>query len=182
MTASLPQTLVTEIVVPTETLHQAIDQLVEQLDQKLQASDDWLALIVLSGAKMFADALLARMQCPPPAAYVRASSYHGTTQSHPNVQLDGNFEQVADKNILLIDDIYDTGRTLTLLTKTLREHNPRTVKTCVLLEKQRPHEHPVHIDYRGLAVPDKFLIGFGLDYQNRYRSLPFVAAIEPDSH
>ena len=91
-----------------------------------------------------------------------------------------NKYKMAKHYVLLIEDIYDTCHTLKALLGSIGKCNPRILRTCVLLEKVRPHEVPCNIVFVGFQMPDEFLIGYGLDYQERYRELPFIAVLSED--
>ena len=93
---------------------------------------------------------------------------------------DGIREKVHGNNILLIDDIYDTGLTLSHILKWLSDCEPATVKTCVLLEKEVEHANTIDIDFLGTTIEDVFAIGYGLDYEGRYRELPFIGELSED--
>ena len=84
-------------------------------------------------------------------------------------------QKIVGRQVLLIDDIYDTGLTLAKVTEWVRQGNPANVRTCVLLEKDIPHQRPVPIDFLGLKIEDAFVIGYGLDYEGRCRRLPYIA-------
>ncbi len=166
---------------------QQLLHIVTNMSQKINAAyadtDNCLALVILEGAKYFANDLLAKIEFPIEVEFIKASSYLGGTQSTGNVQLqecDDLPQKIAGKNILLIDDIYDTGRTLSKLLKWLDSCNPADVKTCILLEKEIPHEEIIDIDFLGTTVEDAFVIGYGLDYENQYRDLPFIAELSPE--
>ena len=111
--------------------------------------------------------------------YIKVSSYCGTSSA--DTPAIGFNEQLRDKlhakHILVIDDIYDTGKTLSMLRRRLMNFEPQSVKTCVLLEKEITHSESVMIDFLGMKVPDVFVIGYGMDYNEQYRQLPFIAEL-----
>jgi hypoxanthine phosphoribosyltransferase len=133
--------------------------------------------IVLEGARRFGHDLLKRLPDQPQVNYCNATSYQGTS-STGSVSIEGiDTNQIKNKSILIVDDIYDTGRTLTALKEYLTDHGAADVKIAVLLEKQHPHEFPLHIDFIGRQVPNLFLIGYGLDHNGRYRDLNEITAL-----
>lgn len=143
---------------------------------------DIVAVIVLKGAFMFAADLLRRLydqDLNPDVDFVRAASYgdSDTSRGHVEISLDVSID-LKDRLVLIVDDITDTGRTLAHLSKHLTEKGARAVKSCVLLNKSSRREMEFRPDYSGFEVPDVFVIGYGMDYAERYRYLPFTAALE----
>ena len=132
----------------------------------------------MTGAKRFADDLFREMQNEKfEIEYVKVDSYHGRTKSTGHVKFQSQIRtQIADRDVLIIDDLYDTGLTLKKVTEKIRQQGGR-VRTCVLLEKDIEHLGNVDIDFLGLKVPDCFLIGYGLDYQGQFRELPFICSL-----
>lgn len=137
------------------------------------------ALVLLEGAKYFAQDLLAEIDVPFDVEFLKVSSYLGTV-SGGTVSLDVDetiAERLRGKDVLVIDDIFDTGRTLYHLLNWIEDSRPASVKTCVLLEKDIAHDAEVRIDFSGLTVPDVFVIGYGMDFDGQYRELPFIAEL-----
>ncbi|MEJ5258560.1 MAG: hypoxanthine phosphoribosyltransferase [Anaerohalosphaeraceae bacterium] len=168
------------ILVSAEQLAHTVERLASELNAAFTDTDEVLALVILEGARIFASDLLGQVRFPVQVEYLSASSYRGTTQSSGSVRLKGHLE-LADKlcgrKVLLIDDIYDTGLTLAAVQEWLGTCGPADVKTCVLLEKQIAHTKQIPIDFLGLTIEDCFVIGYGLDYQGRFRDLPFIAVL-----
>lgn len=168
------------ILVSPEQLAQTVERLASELNAAYAEAESVSALVILEGARIFASDLLWQVRFPVQVEYLNASSYRGTTQSSGTVRLQGHLK-LADKlrgrKVLLIDDIYDTGLTLAAVQEWLGTCGPADVKTCVLLEKKIPHQKPASIDFLGLTIEDCFVIGYGLDYQGRFRDLPFIAAL-----
>lgn len=140
------------------------------------AGTDTTALVLLDGAMPFATDLLRDIHHPDLLVRsLRASSYLGTASSG-SVQLDG-MPSIDTPDVLLIDDILDTGRTLQAVTNQLHEQGVATVRTCVLLDKPSRRLVPVRADWVGFTIPDRFVIGYGLDHDGRYRHLPDVCTL-----
>lgn len=136
-------------------------------------------LVLLEGAKYFAADLLAQIEVPCDVEFTKVSSYLGTMSSG-TVTLNADADlraRLRGKDVLVIDDIYDSGRTLRHCLNWLRDSQPKSVKTCVLLEKTIPHDAPVAIDFLGRTVPDVFVIGYGMDYNGQYRHWPYIAEL-----
>jgi hypoxanthine phosphoribosyltransferase len=168
------------IVMDSGQIGRCVERLAAGISAAYRAEDDLLAVVVLEGAARFAADLLGRVIPAAEVVFVRAASYHGGLTSTGTVTVQGDlFGKIPGRKVLIIDDIYDTGRTLDAIVRSIRKYRPADVKTCVLLEKDRPHEVPVAVDFVGSRVEDAFLIGYGLDYEGRYRDLPFIAAATP---
>jgi hypoxanthine phosphoribosyltransferase len=136
-------------------------------------------LCVLKGSYIFCSDLMRGIADPVEVEFLKASSYGDATTSSGSVRLQDLFDAPLDgKNVLIVEDIVDTGHTI----KALQEHlykycSPKSVKLCSLLSKPSRRECEVEIDYLGFEIEDKFVIGFGLDYAQRYRELPYIGVI-----
>lgn len=171
------------ILITEQQLKKITTDMAQQLNAVYADTPDCLALVILEGAKYFANDLLAHLDFPLEVEQMKASSYLGGTQSTGTVQLEENEDlpqKIKGKNILIIDDIYDTGRTLAKLTDWAKDCGAADVKTCILLEKEIPHDEKITIDFLGTPVEDAFVIGYGLDYNNQYRDLPFIAELSDE--
>ena len=126
---------------------------------------------VLTGALIFVSDLVR-------ICFVRASSYRGETTVPGDLNIDSSMlPDIQGRNILLIDDILDSGHTLSKLSSYLKEKGCKTIRTAVLLRKIGRQEHPIEPDYCGFEIPDKFVVGYGLDYNDEYRNLPFIGEL-----
>lgn len=166
------------ILISREELQAVIERLAKEISA-FYADKHITALILLEGAKYFAEDLLSEIDVPFDVEFMKVSSYLGTV-SGGTVSLnadDGLQERLRGKDVLIIDDIFDTGRTLHHLLDWIRDINPASIKTCVLLEKEIAHDAEVRIDFTGLTVPDVFVIGYGMDFDGQYRELPFIAEL-----
>lgn len=168
------------VLISTEKLQETVAQLAAQINAAYVNTENVMALVILEGAKYFAADLLEQLSFSIETEYLKASSYLGTTQSCGTANLETTDDlqsKIRGKNILIIDDIYDTGRTLSNLLEWINNCNPQSVKTCVLLEKEIPHDEDIAIDFLGTTVADAFVIGYGLDFDGQYRELPFIAEL-----
>lgn len=137
---------------------------------------------VLTGCLVFLADLIRRLNHPLQVALIEASSYRGAATTPGELVInDGLLTELAGRDILLLDDILDTGRTISRLVDHLATKGPASVKTCVLLRKLGRQEVAFEPDYVGFPIPDKFVVGYGLDFNDEYRHLPFIAEL-PDDH
>ncbi len=143
--------------------------------------EEILVVGILKGALVFMADLCRRLPVPLQIETLNVASYHGGTQSSGVVEfLDGKSLDVAGRQVLLIDDILDTGRTLRAVKDSLLEMGARKVKTVVLLSKVKERAEEVNADYVGFEIGDEFVVGYGLDYQGRYRNLPYVGVLKEE--
>ena len=160
-----------------------IQKRLDQLAEKVMADFEGKPMVVvalLKGAVLFLADLTRRIPLPMEIECLNVSSYHGGTQSSGEVLfLDQEQPDLTGKYVLLLDDILDTGLTLQAVTKKLKEQGAQGVKTCVLLAKDIPRDAVKEADYTGFVIDDEFVVGYGLDYQNRYRNLPYVGILKP---
>ncbi len=135
------------------------------------------AVGVLTGGFVFLADLVRRLRGPVRVGFVRAASYgEGTRPGELTVEILTDRE-IEGRDVLLVEDIVDTGRSLAGLLRTLAGHRPRSLRTAVLLDKKARREVEVPLDHVGFPVPDEFLVGYGLDYAGRYRNLPYVGVL-----
>jgi hypoxanthine phosphoribosyltransferase len=169
-----------EILKKENEIIERIKELAEEISQKYKKLT---AVVVLKGAKIFADKLLPELRewgVEVEEAFIRVSSYENSTESSGNIKIVQDIEnKIAGKDVLIIEDIVDMGLTIDFLKRYLIEQKgAQSVKVCALANKPARRKVPVEIDYTGFEVPNKFLVGFGMDYQEKYRELPYIAVIE----
>lgn len=138
-----------------------------------------LLIGVLKGAVVFLADLVRELKCPCTIDFMAVSSYGMSTHSSGVVRIIKDLDQsIEGKHVILVEDIVDTGLTLNYICGVLRSRKPASFKVCVLLDKPSRRKVPVKVDYTGFQIPDEFVVGYGLDYQEMYRQLPFVAMLE----
>jgi hypoxanthine phosphoribosyltransferase len=143
------------------------------------AGTDLVLVGVLQGAVPFVADLMRAISLDFTVDFLRASSYGSGTTSSGAVRLVSDLSVgIADRHVLIVDDIVDTGHTLAELKRRLEARGPRSVRTCVLLDKTGRRETEVTVDYVGFSIPNVFVVGYGLDYHGLYRNLPYVAALD----
>ncbi len=171
------------ILVSEAELDEITTALAKKIDEDYPDPTKRLALLcVLKGSVMFFVDLVKKIQRPVEMEFMKVSSYGAGTQSTGclNVHLDLKRTDYADLDILIVEDIVDSGRTLSMLTGLFRERGVRSVKACTMLDKPSRREVDFTPDYRGLEIPDRFVVGYGLDYDEYYRDLPFVGILKPE--
>ena len=140
---------------------------------------EMVVVSLLNGTVMFLADLIRHLSLPLRLDFIGVSSYGAGTTSGELVFTKELRLDVRGRDVLLVDDILDTGRTLTRVLKKLRALKPRRIKTCVLLDKRERRVEKIQADYVGFVIPDFFVVGYGLDFAERYRNLPFVGVLHP---
>ena len=136
---------------------------------------------VLNGAAIFYINLIMELDIPLEMNFIRVSSYGAGTKSSGNVRMLYDLEaDIAGKDVLIVEDIVDSGNTLCALKELFQKRGAKSVRCCCLLDKKERREAPIEADYVGFDVPDKFLVGYGLDYAGKYRNLKFVGTLKPE--
>jgi hypoxanthine phosphoribosyltransferase len=142
---------------------------------------DLVLVSILKGALPFLADLMRRMPIPLALDFLEVSSYGEATESSGNVRILKDLAKpIEGREVVVIEDILDTGHTLSYVIEHLRSKQPRSVRLCTLLDKPARRIVPIQIDYRGFEIPDKFVVGYGLDYAERYRNLPFIGVLKPE--
>ena len=155
------------------------------ITDEYKASDKPLVVIViLKGSLIFASDLIRRIEMPLEIEFMKVSSYGAGTKNSGEIKihLDLNRDHLENYNILIIEDIVDSGRTLSRLTQLLKNRNANNVKTCTLLDKPSRREVEFVPDFCGATIPDEFVVGYGLDFDEKYRNLPFVGVLKPEMY
>ncbi len=167
------------MLIPEEKLKKRVEELARELSERYRG-EELLALVLLKGAFVFAADLLRGMRDVEISCdFVKASSYGDSKRSCGEVKLTLLPTQpVGGKKVLLVDDILDTGRTLKKVKEWVLEQGAASCETCVLLDKPERREVDFSADYVGFVIPNYFVVGYGMDYAEKYRTLPFVAVVE----
>jgi hypoxanthine phosphoribosyltransferase len=157
-----------------------LDEMAEEISRDYRERE-LTVIAVLNGSIIFMADLLRRIPLPLKLDCLSVASYHGGTKSTGEVI----FKQIAlpdiaDRHVLILDDILDSGLTLAAIRDKLQTANPRTVRVCVLLRKRKARSCPVQADYVGFDIEDEFVVGYGLDYMERYRNLPCIGVLRKD--
>lgn len=165
--------------IPEEELNKRIAQIGAQITKQYEGESVYL-VVILKGSIFFATELAKRIELPMTIDFMSVSSYGAGTESSGFVQIKKDLEcSIENENVIIVEDIIDSGNTLSKLMKELRTRNPKTLTICTLLDKpDRRVVDDVVCDYTGFTIPDKFVVGFGLDYDQRYRNLPYIGFVE----
>lgn len=171
---------VAKILIGHEDLRRRTAELAGQIKTDYEGQD--LVLIcVLKGAVMFLVDLMKELQRPLEVDFMAVSSYGASTRSSGVVRLTKDLDMSLEgRNVLVVEDIVDSGRTLQYLTNVLKLRQPASLRICALLDKRERREVNVAVDYVGFVIPNEFVIGYGLDYGEVYRNLPFVGVLKPE--
>ena len=165
------------IIISSEFIEDRVDQLATQITQDYPAGERIYIVGILKGAFIFLADLTRRLSIPHVVDFMAVSSYGQTTDSGAVRILMDLREPIEGQHVLIVEDIVDTGHTLSYLYKILRGRSPATLRTCALVRKQRENQD-IEIDYLGFEIPDVWVVGYGLDYADRYRTLPYVAELK----
>jgi hypoxanthine phosphoribosyltransferase len=172
-----PQTLIS-----SEQLQTRVAELAAQISRDYQEAD-LLLLCILRGAVIFLSDLMRRLTVPHAVDFMAVSSYGiGARETSGQVRITFDLaESIAGRDVLVVEDIIDSGRTLASVMELLHARHPRTLEVCVLLDKVDRREVNVALRYRGFSIPNRFVFGYGLDIDEYYRNLPFIAVAENET-
>lgn len=167
-----------EVLLSAEQIQTRISELGDEITRDYQGLDLTLVTI-LKGSFVFAADLSRAIDLPLTCDFIGLSSYGEATQSSGVVRITQDLSKpVEGRHLLIVEDIIDTGLTMKYLLENLQSRHPAGIKVCSLLEKPARAEHHIDIDYRGFEIPDAFVVGYGLDFAERYRNLPEVGILK----
>ena len=171
---------IAEVLVSEEGLHAMVSRLGAEITREY-AGKRLLLVCVLKGASVFLIDLMQEIDLPLEIDFMATSSYGASTHSSGVVRILKDLDHsIEDKHVLIVEDIVDTGLTLGYIMDSLKRRNPLSLRICALLNKQHPRQREVPIDFLGVNIPDRFVVGYGLDYAEVYRNLPFVGVLRPE--
>ncbi len=171
------------ILVSEQEIGEICTKIANQINEDYKDSGRNLVLVcILKGSIMFTSELMKRITLPMEIEFMKVSSYGAGTSSSGviNIHLDIKRQDFNDADFIIVEDIVDSGRTLSHLVKYFAERGANSVKTCTLLDKPSRRTVDFIPDYSGKVIPDKFVVGFGLDYDEKYRNLPYVGILSPE--
>ncbi|MEI7559856.1 MAG: hypoxanthine phosphoribosyltransferase [Actinomycetes bacterium] len=169
-----------EILVPEDKLAARVKELAAQISEDYADTTNGLLLIgVLKGALFFIADLMRELKVPCEVDFMAVSSYGSATHSSGVVRIIKDLDlPLENRDVLIVEDIVDSGLTLQYLVRNLKSREPRSLEVCTLLSKPSRRPEAADVKYVGFEIPDRFVIGYGLDHQERYRNLRYVAALE----
>ena len=169
-----------KVLIAEEVIEKRLDVIARKVHEDFAEEDSLQVVAILKGALVFMADLLRRVPLRLEIECLNVASYHGGTESSGQVDfLDQKLPDVSGRCVLLVDDILDTGRTLAAVSEKLRQMGARKVKTCVLLTKDKERAAEVEADYSAFEIADEFVVGYGLDFDGKYRNLPYVGVLKP---
>lgn len=174
---------VEEILFSKEEISRKVKELGEEISRDYNRDDEVVVVGVLKGANVFMADLIREIDIPVYIDFMAVSSYGYSTESSGVVRILKDLDlEIEGKHILIVEDIIDTGLTLKYLTDNLKSRNIKSLKICTLLDKPKRRKCDLNIDYIGFEIPDKFIVGYGIDYGEKYRNLPYVASLKEETY
>lgn len=167
-----------EVLIPEEDIRKRISEMAAELSEKYKG-EEVLLVGILTGSVFFLAELAQKMTIPVEIDFMAASSYGSGTESSGRVLITKDLARsIEGDHVIIVEDIVDTGQTLHLLTEMLIERNPASLELAVLLNKPSRRKVCLDADYIGFDIPDAFVVGWGLDYDQKYRDLPYIGVIK----
>ena len=167
-----------EVLINEAKLQKRIEELARKIEKDYEGKEVHL-ICVLKGSVFFACELAKRITVPVTLDFMSVSSYGDDTKSSGVVKIIKDLDEpLENKDVLIVEDIIDSGRTLSYLIEILKKRNPASLHLCTLLDKPDRRVRPVHVNYTCFEIPDEFVVGYGLDYAQKYRNLPYIGVVE----
>ncbi|MDD2269753.1 MAG: hypoxanthine phosphoribosyltransferase [Eubacteriales bacterium] len=171
---------IASILISEEQIKDKISEIAKQISIDYEKSD-LLMVGVLKGSMVFMSDLMRAMNINTKIDFMCVSSYGASTKTSGQVRILMDLREPIDgKDVLIIEDILDSGVTLSYLVDVLRARNPKSIAVCTLLDKPSRRKSEVQLKYRGFVIPDEFVVGYGLDYAEDYRNLPYIGVLKPE--
>lgn len=171
---------VEKILVDEEKIKVAVNRIAENLNRDL-CGEPLLVIVILKGSTPFAMDLIRKLNMPVQLDFMQVSSYGKSTESAGFINIKRDIEQdISGKNILIVEDIIDSGNTLYKLKTLFESRSAKSVRICTMLDKPSRRVVDVAVDYVGYEIPDEFVVGYGLDYDENYRNLPYIGVLKRD--
>ena len=173
-----PYDFIGEILITAEEIEGQVSNIAAQISEDYRDSDKLLLLGLLRGSVVFITDLMRKIQRPLTIDFMSVSSYAGA-ESTGFIRIDSDHKtNISGWDVILVDDIVDTGYTIQYVRRLLLDRNPKSLRVCALLDKVDRHEVEIPIDYVGFRIPDHFVVGYGLDIDEKGRNLPYVASVD----
>ncbi len=173
-----------KVLIEEHTLQKRIHELGQQITQDYDGKQDLLLICVLKGGVLFLTDLMRSIDLPHSVDFMAVSSYGANArQSTGAVRIEMDLHtDIANRNLLIVEDIIDSGHTLNYIMRSLEARQPASIKICTLLSKPERREVNIDVDYIGFEIPNEFVFGYGLDLDEYYRDLPFIGVVRPDAY
>ena len=169
------------VLIDEKTVDQRIEEIGKEISKAYEGKCVHM-ICILKGSVFFACELAKRITVPVTLDFMSVSSYVNDTKSSGVVKIVKDLDEPLEgKDVLIVEDIIDSGRTLSYLIEILKQRKPASLQLCTLLDKPDRRVKPVHVDYTCFDIPDEFVVGYGLDYAQKYRNLPFIGVVEPEA-
>lgn len=169
-----------KVMLTEEEVDKRIQEIGEEISKEYEGKNIHL-ICVLKGGVFFMCELAKRITVPVSMDFMAISSYGSDTKSSGVIKIVKDLdESITGKDVLVVEDIVDSGRTLSYLMDMLKDRKPNSLKLCTLLDKPDRRVVDVHVDYTGFRIPDEFVVGYGLDYAQKYRNLPYIGVVSFD--
>lgn len=170
------------VLISEEDVDHRIQEIGEQISKDYAGKDVHL-ICVLRGGSFFMCELAKRITVPVTLDFMSVSSYGSDTKSSGIVKIVKDLDDsIKGKDVIVIEDVVDSGRTLSYLLEMLKDRGPESLRLCTLLDKPSRRVVDVHVDYTGFEIPDEFVVGYGLDYAQKYRNLPYIGIVSLDEN
>ncbi len=167
-----------KVLISEEKINKRIEEIAMQIEKEYAGKEITL-ICILKGSVFFTVELAKRIRGDVKLEFIRVSSYNDGTESSGEIKMKLDLkDSIKDKDVIVIEDIIDTGKTLSYLIEYLKMKKPNSIKLCTLLDKPDRRVQEVKVDYIGFQIPNKFVVGYGLDFDEKYRNLPYVGYID----
>lgn len=168
---------ITEKMITEEQLSKKVEELAKQIEKDYEGQS-LLVVGILKGASVFVSDLIRKIDLDVNIDFMSVSSYGNGTESSGTVKILKDLDvDIEGKNVLIVEDIIDSGLTLSNLVASLQTRNPKSLKICTLLDKPQRRTANIHVDYVGFVIEDKFIVGYGIDWAEKYRNLPYIGVV-----
>ena len=172
-----------EVLISEEELKETVARLAAEVKADYKDAHDLLLIAVLKGSVVFMADFMRALDIKSEIDFMVVSSYGAGTKTTGNVKIIKDLDvPIAGRDVIIVEDILDSGVTLSNLIRMLKERNPRSLEICTLLDKPERRAAEVYAKYIGIKVPDEFVVGYGLDFDEKYRNLPFVGILKPEAY
>ena len=166
-----------DVMISEAEIAKKVEELAKKIEKDFEG-EQLLVVGILKGASVFVSDLIRKINLDVNIDFMCVSSYGNSTETSGTVRILKDLDvDIAGKNVLIVEDIIDSGLTLSNLVKELQIRNPKSLKLCTLLDKPERRKADVQVDYVGFVIEDKFIVGYGIDWAEKYRNLPYIGAV-----